>query len=661
MKEIQDLIALSREYGNDPRFVIAGGGNTSYKNADKLWVKASGSALSSISEDGFAILDRSKLDQMAQKQYSTDANQREAEVKNDLADACITKDRRPSVETSLHNAIDGAFVVHLHPTSVNALMCSQHAREELARLFGDRALYIPYTDPGFVLFKAVESGIQDYQARFGKQPEFVFLQNHGIFVGADDIETIRQRYRDVQDILMQDRLAKGFPEPEDTNFAPSPLLKEILPALRMLLSGEAIRTAPLKVLHCTRNAYVDYFTQDAAHFQKIARPFSPDSIVYCKSNYIYIQDWDATDLLPQLQSRCTAFEKEFGYTVKVILVKGLGMIAVGDHFAQCRIVTDVFMDMMKIAYGAQAFGGEHPMTQAQIDFIDHWEVEQYRRKQSQTATFGRVENLTFIITGAAQGFGAGIAECLLQQGANVVVADINAQQGEQTVVALNQSLKSNRALFVQTDVSSMNSLAHLMDQTVSAFGGVDVYINNAGVIKAGGIEEMTPEHFEFVTKINYNAYFYGVKQATPILKLQAKYAPHRYFDIIQINSKSGLRGSKANFAYAGGKFGGIGLTQSFALELAPYRIKVNAICPGNFYDGPLWSDPEKGLFVQYLNAGKVPGAKTVEDVKAFYLAQSPMNKGCAPADVVKAIYYVIEQTCETGQALPVSGGQVMLN
>ena len=90
-----------------------------------------------------------------------------------------------------------------------------------------------------------------------------------------------------------------------------------------------------------------------------------------------------------------------------------------------------------------------------------------------------------------------------------------------------------------------------------------------------GLEEMTPENFEFVTKINYSAFFYVTKVVSRIMKLQTAFAPESYYaDIIQINSKSGLEGSKANFAYAGGKFGGIGLTQSFALELAPYRIKV---------------------------------------------------------------------------------------
>jgi len=134
-----------------------------------------------------------------------------------------------------------------------------------------------------------------------------------------------------------------------------------------------------------------------------------------------------------------------------------------------------------------------------------------------------------------------------------------------------------------------------------------------------------------------------------------------YSDIIQVNSKSGLEGSKNNAAYAASKFGGIGMVQSFALELVADRIKVNAVCPGNYLDGPLWSDPKRGLFVQYLEAGKVPGAKTVEDVRRYYESKVPMNRGCLPVDVARAIIYLVQQQYETGQALPVTGGQVMMN
>ena len=133
-----------------------------------------------------------------------------------------------------------------------------------------------------------------------------------------------------------------------------------------------------------------------------------------------------------------------------------------------------------------------------------------------------------------------------------------------------------------------------------------------------------------------------------------------WMDIIQTNSKSGLTGSNKNCSYAGSKFGTIGLTQSFAMEMADYHIKVNSICPGNYLTGPLWSDPENGLFTQYLRTGKIPGAKTVEDLIRHYNRKVPMGRSCEAEDVAKAVLYLIEQNYETGQALPVSGGQLML-
>ena len=219
----------------------------------------------------------------------------------------------------------------------------------------------------------------------------------------------------------------------------------------------------------------------------------------------------------------------------------------------------------------------------------------------------------------------------------------------------------NKAIFAKCNITDPESLKALIKSTICNFGGLDVFVSNAGIARAGDLETMTLESLELIAKINYNGYFLCTQAASRVMKLQNRYNGENWGDIIQINSKSGLRGSKANFAYAGSKFGGIGLTQSFALELAPFRIKVNSICPGNFYDGPLWSDPENGLFLQYLNAGKVPGAKSVEDVKEYYLSQAPMRKGCNPSDVCKAVLYLIEQTCKTGQALPITGGQVMLN
>jgi sorbitol-6-phosphate 2-dehydrogenase len=265
------------------------------------------------------------------------------------------------------------------------------------------------------------------------------------------------------------------------------------------------------------------------------------------------------------------------------------------------------------------------------------------------------------ITGGAMGYGEGIARELFNDGATIILLDINEEAGRIVQEDLNSLGKSNPSLFVKANVTNFESMQEAVFKTVLAFGGLDVMISNAGVLKAGGIEEMDEDSFDFVTSVNYKGYFNCVKAATPVMKAQNKQQPANFGDIIQINSKSGLQGSKKNFAYAGGKFAGIGLTQSFALELMPERIKVNAVCPGNFFEGPLWSDPEKGLFVQYLKAGKVAGAKTVDDVKRHYESLVPAGRGCRVNDVVKAIKYIIDQEYETGQAIPVTGGQTMLN
>lgn len=271
---------------------------------------------------------------------------------------------------------------------------------------------------------------------------------------------------------------------------------------------------------------------------------------------------------------------------------------------------------------------------------------------------GRLNGKIAVVTGSARGFGLGIAAAMYEEGAAVVLSDLESQRdrGEEAACAMG-----DRAFFVAADVSCEASVEALVCACVERFGGLDIFISNAGIVKAGNLEQMSLDEFVAVTRVNYTGYYFCAQYASKIMKAQFEADASRWSDILQINSKSGLVGSKNNFAYAGSKFGGIGLTQSFALELAEYQIKVNAICPGNYYDGPLWSDPENGLFIQYLKAGKIPGAVTTEDVKNHYLSLSPIKRGCTPTDVAKAVFYCVEQCFETGQALPVTGGQVMMN
>lgn len=272
-----------------------------------------------------------------------------------------------------------------------------------------------------------------------------------------------------------------------------------------------------------------------------------------------------------------------------------------------------------------------------------------------------VNNKICVVTGGAQGFGEAIARVLIRHGAIVFIADMNVDGAQRLARELNKQQGRTAAFGLAVNVTDEESVKNMVAEIVGTVGGIDVFISNAGVLKAGSVKEQSLADFAFVTNVNYIGFFLCTKHVAPVMERMNRPLGNYFTDIISISSKSALEGSNKNGAYAGSKFGSVGLVQSFAKELVADNTKVNAICPGNFFDGPLWSDPEQGLFVQYLNTGKVPGAETVEAVREHYESQVPMLRGCNGEDVTRAILYAVDQKYETGQAIPVTGGQVMLN
>jgi len=217
---------------------------------------------------------------------------------------------------------------------------------------------------------------------------------------------------------------------------------------------------------------------------------------------------------------------------KVICIRGIGCILASDNAQGLATLEDVMMDTCMISLYSEKFGGQSPMTPKQVQFIDTWEVEQYRSAQSMGKTTGRVDRRIAIVTGGAQGFGAGIVENLMANGANVVIADLNEEKGREFTDSLNVGKAKNKAFFVKADVSNAASVENLVFQTVCEFGGLDIFISNAGILRAGGLDEMTPETFELMTKVNYSAYFLCAKYASAVMKLQNQYKPDHFMDII---------------------------------------------------------------------------------------------------------------------------------
>ena len=252
-----------------------------------------------------------------------------------------------------------------------------------------------------------------------------------------------------------------------------------------------------------------------------------------------------------------------------------------------------------------------------------------------------------IVTGGAQGLGRAISMRLAQEGCNVVVADINADGINETVGEIENQFEVDK-FGITADITKEDQVANLVDETVSRFGKLDIMVSNAGILIANPIENFPADKWMKVIEVNLYGYFLCTKHAARVMK------PQKSGCIIQINSKSGKKGSYKNSAYAASKFGGIGLTQSAALELAEFGVRVNAICPGNLLDSPLWVD---SLFEQYARTRGM----TKEEVRQYYINQVPMKRGCRYEDVCNVLVFLVsnQSSYMTGQAINVTGGQEM--
>jgi len=353
--------------------------------------------------------------------------------------------------------------------------------------------------------------------------------------------------------------------------------------------------------------------------------------------------------------------KKYKQKPKIVILENIGIFYLGESYDDSINVKNNFEDILKnIKINSEPQDCIEKKNSKIITDNNCNRSSEECRNDGKSNRNNIVKNKIAVVTGGAQGFGESIVRELTKSECLVFIADINVKGARKLAEELNIKYKRTTALVIKVDVTNEDSVKKMIYEIVKKAGGIDIFISNAGVLNAGSVKEMDLATFNFVTNVNYIGYFLCAKHTSKVMALQNIPSGKYFTDIIQINSKSGLKGSNKNSAYAGSKFGSLGLTQSFALELIDDNIKVNSICPGNFFEGPLWSDQDKGLFVQYLRNGKVPGAKTIEDVKKFYESKVPMKRGCTGEDVIKAIYYLIDQKYETGQAIPVTGGQVML-
>ncbi len=261
-----------------------------------------------------------------------------------------------------------------------------------------------------------------------------------------------------------------------------------------------------------------------------------------------------------------------------------------------------------------------------------------------------LEDRIAVVTGGGQGLGQAISYRLAREGCHVLVADLNEPAAIETAEAIvkNEAETKRRAIAQKVDVTNEEQVRDMIDRAVREFGRLDLVIANAGILLSGETDQMPLETWQAVINVNLTGYFLTAKHAVRVMKAQ------KHGNIIQINSKSGKKGSAKNAAYAASKFGGIGLTQSLALELAELGIRVNSVCPGNLLDSPLWVN---SLYKQYARNLGI----TEEQVRQRYIDQVPMKRGCTYDDVCNVVVFLAsdQSSYMTGQAINVTGGQEM--
>jgi len=348
MNLLETITALSHEFGTDD-YVKGGGGNTSCKDAQTLWVKPSGTTLSGLRPQTFVAMDRAKINALYAVETPAGKSGREELVKNVMAAAVLPGfSGRPSVEAPLHNVFDARLVVHTHPALVNGMTCSKNAKAVCTELFPD-ALWVDYVDPGYTLCMHVRAEIEKYRTANGREPSMLFLKNHGVFISADTVDEIRALYAQVMDTLKAEYLKAGIStelpigEPKDS------------------------ATESVKTMLGEEGAFV----AAAGLFFEADGPITPDHIVYSKP-YPFTAELTAENI--------AAFKERFGYSPRVIVTAD-AVFGAGASQKVADLALILAQDGALVQQLAAAFGGLEFMTDDAREFIENWEVEAYRAKQ----------------------------------------------------------------------------------------------------------------------------------------------------------------------------------------------------------------------------------------------------------------------------------------
>lgn len=364
---LEKLVQFSNLYGSNEELVLAGGGNTSAKDGDVMYIKGSGTRLADIKAEGFVRMSREKIAEIFTKTYPDNDKEREALSLADLMAAKLPdqENKRPSVETTLHSLFPHTFVLHLHPAMVNGITCAVDGKKWAEKLFGNDVLWVDACRPGYTLAKICFDTLKEYKDSTGKDADMLLLQNHGIFIADNTAEGLEDKLYGVMakiraEINSEADLSVGEFDVEKA--------QETFNALGDIYGKDSVITYEPSTTSLE-------FAKSEEAMKEIMLPFNPDQIVYCKPYPVYAENKDS------LEALINEYKEKNGFLPKIIFVKGCGLFGADYSEKGSETAVALFNDAMKIAVYARSFGGALPMDDDLTDFIVNWEAESYRSKQ----------------------------------------------------------------------------------------------------------------------------------------------------------------------------------------------------------------------------------------------------------------------------------------
>jgi rhamnulose-1-phosphate aldolase/alcohol dehydrogenase len=680
---LAQLVARSRMLGADRTVCNWGGGNTSAK-ADEvdfrgrpariLWVKGSGSDLATVTEASFTGLYMDDILPLLERERMSDA-----EMVDYLAHCFYEPSRpRPSIETLLHGFLPFPHVDHTHADATNYFACAANG-EALARdCFGDVLIWIPYRRPGFGLAREVALAL-----RAKPDAKLVILAKHGLITWGDTDESC---YASTVATIGQ---AREFVEARITH-ADRPLFgglrceplaseerhtiaAQVGPVVRGLVSAEK-----RQVLRFEDSEDVLNFasSQDVPRLTQIGAA-CPDHLVHTKP-WPLLVDWtpnqDVTSLVEALRTGVSAYvEKYHRYQEdnaqqdldpdaatpvyraadaaadphpRVILIPGVGVFTTGKDAIMADVSAQLYHRAIAVMRGAEACGGFISLSDAESYAVEYWPLEQYKLKQAPPER--EFSRQVVLVTGAAGGIGSAICRRVAQDGAHIVATDIDLAGAEELATYLNKQYGAGRAMAVKMDVTNEESVRAAFVRAALAFGGVDVFVNNAGLASSASITETSLAEWNKNWNVLVTGYFLVAREGFRLLQAQG-----RGGNLVFVASKNALVAGKNAAAYSTSKAAEAHLARCLAEEGGASSIRVNTVNPdavlaGSRIWGSSWRQERAATY------GVAP-----DQLEEVYRKRTTLGVNILPEDIAEAVAFFASptrSTKSTGNILNVDGG-----